>query len=419
MVQGIEGVGSMKVAVVLTRSVAVLALVLVAWSAQAGPQDRLLLQPLTEIGPDGSGYLSDPQPIRLASGVRDRMQYLSGTTKAIVACAYPLQPRCFSWTPIGVDALGLLSDMQAAGVSVTNIQNINIFQADGGAWHAAVTIGVHSPEHPDYWTVIAHAGPVGAGKPGEPPLAWRADTLLVGSFHAPADGNYDAKYYEEDGRLYLLYVRNVAPKPGLRNVIVLQPLRSFTAVASEATELLGLGDRYGELNSEWYADTKSKLVEAPWLARIGGKHALIYSTGAYLTPGYKAGVAWSDTLMPPPGGRYRKVLHPDPENIWHSAAGRDVHYLLQSEKPRWPNFTGGAVTGPGVAAAVRGPAGAWWLFFNGFAPGDMPHRPDGRVDGTHRRPFGVLLRAAVPSNRSVAEASDAEIATWLEPQRDQ
>lgn len=88
---------------------------------------------------------------------------------------------------------------------------------------------------------------------------------------------------------------------------------------------------------------------------------------------------------------------------------------MQSQKPRWPNFTGSAVIGPGVAAAVQGPEGGWWMFFNGFAPGDMPASPSGRVDGDHRRPFALRLRTAVPAGQSVARATDAELAEWLQP----
>ena len=148
---------------------------------------------------------------------------------------------------------------------------------------------------------------------------------------------------------------------------------------------------------------------------IGGKHALVYSTGSYLTPGYKAAVAWSDTLLPLPGGRYRKVLEPDPTHIWRSAAGRDVRYLVQSARPRWPNFTGESVVAPGVAAVTRGEQGGLWLIFNGFAPSDMPHRPGGQVDGTHRRPFAVQLIAKVPAAPPVAGGCDDELATWLTP----
>jgi hypothetical protein len=58
---------------------------------------------------------------------------------------------------------------------------------------------------------------------------------------------------------------------------------------------------------------------------------------------------------------------------------------LQSETPRWSNFSGRQVIGPGVAAAVQESSGPWWLYFNGFSPKDMPVGPNGKVEGAHRR----------------------------------
>jgi hypothetical protein len=150
------------------------------------------------------------------------------------------------------------------------------------------------------------------------------------------------------------------------------------------------------------------------MVRIAGKHALIYSTGSYLTSGYKAGVAWSDTLIPAPGRHYRKVLEADPTTLWDEPGGFEVRYLVQSAHPGWPNFTGAEVIGPGVASAVEGPDGDWRLFFDGFAPDDMRNE-QGKVEASHRRPFSVRLCVAVPPDQTVAEASDAELATWLAP----
>lgn len=406
-----------SMAIRLTAATAILAVGAVSGGssgAELSARARsLTIVPLTTVAADGSGYLADPQPIRRASSPVDGPQFLSGTTKAIIACPLPLSSHGCSWKPIRVDAAGLRPLIDAVGVTVTNIQNVDLFQADDGRWHAAVTIGVKSARHPRHWTVIAHAHPISPDEAGGPPLVWQADTLLSGDFTHPEEGNYDAKYYEEDGRLYLLYVRNTAPPPELRNVIVLQPMLSYTLAAGPAVTLLTPGDRYGELNSEWFANTQAKLVEAPWIAVIGGKHALVYSTGSYLTSGYKAGVAWSDTLVPMGKKHYRKVLEPDPQNVWGSAGGRDVHYLVQSARPRWPSYTGGEVVGPGVAALVQERPGAWWLFFNGFAPDDMPRLPNGRVNASHRRPFAMRLHAVVPADRSVVSVSDIELASWL------
>jgi len=378
---------------------------------------RLAIEPLTVIGPKGSGYLADPMPVHLAPGSDSRVQIMSGTTHAIIDCTYPISPGCFSWTPLSVAVGGdLQSKIDAAGATVTNFQNVDLFQDDSGKWHAAVTIDVISKSHPQHWTVVAHAHPTQLVESGLAPLGWSADTLLSGSFSDPAAGNYDAKYYEDGRQLYLLYVKNYVPEPKLRNEIVIQPMTSPTQPASvEPTVLLTPGDKDGGLVSEWYANTQAKLVEAPNIARINGKYALIYSTGAYLTSGYKAGVAWSDTLLPAPGHHYRKVLQPDVLGVWGTLGGLEVRYLVQSQKPRWPNFTDDQVIGPGVAAAVQSPTSVWWLYFNGFASNDMPVGNNGQVEGSHRRPYGLQLREAVPLDETVANASDAELATWLQP----
>ncbi len=168
------------------------------------PASSLAIQPMTTIGADGSGYFADPYPVRLAPSGGTRTQVFSGTTKAIMWCNYPVSARCFSWTPATVDAGALGAAIAAAGASFTNIQNLNAFQDDAGVWHAVAAIGVHSPTHPNHWTVLVHAHATAAAAPGIAPLAWSADTVLSGSFANPMDGNYDGKYFEDGGRLYLL-----------------------------------------------------------------------------------------------------------------------------------------------------------------------------------------------------------------------
>jgi hypothetical protein len=379
---------------------------------------QLAIQAMTTVKAGGEGYFSDPYPVHLSPYLGERLQIFSGTTKAIMICAYPVSERCFSWTPITVDAGSLHEKISAAGATITNFQNIDLFQDNAGVWHAVVAIGVHSKTHPDHWTVLVHAHPImDASHDAVPPLHWSADTVLTGSFSNRVDGNYDGKYFEERGQLYLLYVKNFVPKPALRNGIVIQPMLSPTQLAPEPPiTLLTPGDRYGELESEWYDHTPAKLVEAPYIVRIANKYALIYSTGAYQQVDYKAGVAWSDTLLPPEGARYRKVLKYDTQGVWGQPDRFEVRYLLQSQKPRWPNFTGAQVISPGVASAVQGPGGAWRLFFAGFDPDDRPLVSPGVAEADHRRPYFVQLRAAVPPGRAVAEASDAELATWLQPE---
>jgi hypothetical protein len=390
--------------------------------AQAQSNAPLPIQPMTSIGADGAGYLADPQPIHLAPSTTGDAQLLSGTTPAVVSCAYPLKPSSCSWTPIKM-SLGLLAQSISVPppglgrcpqgeVCFTNFQNIDLFQDDTGRWQAAVTIGVRTARHPRHWTFIAHAHPVGTGSGGAFPRSWAADTILHGSLSDPRQGNYDAKYFEDGGRLYLLYVDTIKPEPALRNAIFLQPLQSFTQPAPERrVMLLRPGTRYGAIRSEDFASTQAKLVEAPYISKIGGKYALVYSTGSYLTPGYKAGVAWSDTLLPQ-HGFYRKVLQLDEAGVWGRPGAHEVHYLVQSATPDWPNFTGPGVIGPGVASAIQAPSRAWFLFFNAYAADDMT-ASDGAVEANHRRPYYLRLQSNVPAGVSVSSASDAQLATWL------
>jgi hypothetical protein len=212
---------------------------------------RLLhIMPLTQVDGNGQGYMADPQPIRLAPMANSKVQYISGTTKALLRCEYPIRPNCFSWTPMSVNAGSLNEAITAAGAHVTNIQNTDIFQDNEGGWHAAITLGIASTSHPKHWTVIAHAHGVNAGADGMPPLIWSADKLLSGSFSEAGNGNYDGKYFEDNGHLYLLYVEGIAPPPNLRNAIVIQSMLSpETRAAVAPTVLLTTGDRQGELNS--------------------------------------------------------------------------------------------------------------------------------------------------------------------------
>ena len=76
--------------------------------------------------------------------------------------------------------------------------------------------------------------------------------------------------------------------------------------------------------------------------------------------------AWSDRLLPAPGGQYRKVLERNVQGVWGQPGRLKVRYLLQSQLPGWPNFTGGQVISPGVASAVQALGGAWSLYFAGF-----------------------------------------------------
>jgi len=171
----------------------------------------LAIQSMTTVSADGSGYFSDPSPVRLAPSNGGRTQVFSGTTKAIMSCEYPVSARCFSWTRVTVDAGALRATIAAADATVTNFQNLDVFQDNAGGWHAVLAIGVRSVAHPRHWTVLVHARPSTVGGPDRVPPAWSADSVLAGSFSHPKEGNYDGKYLLDGGRLYLLYVKNFVP----------------------------------------------------------------------------------------------------------------------------------------------------------------------------------------------------------------
>jgi hypothetical protein len=377
------------------------------------------IDPMTTVSAtDMSGYFEDPVAVRLAPSAGNSRIVFSGTTKATMTCAYPLSPRCFTWTRLTMDAGSLASQIQAAGDTITNFQNLNAFQADDGTWHAVLAIGVQSAAQPDHWTVLVHAHPAGGGGGGAMPLAWSADTVLSGSFSTRVDGNYDGKYFQNGSQLYLLYVKNFAPKPALRNGIVLQAMVSPTQLASSPlVTLLNTDSRFGPMVSENYANTQAKLVEAPYLTMIGGKWALFYATGAYRDVGYKTGVAWSDTLIPVDANtRYRKVLQQDAAGVWGQAGAWEVRYLFQSQISQWPNYTANTMFSPGVASVMLSPTSIWNAFFAGFDPNDRAFISPGVSDPTHRRPYFAHLNVAIPQGQTVTNATDAQLAGWLSPQ---
>lgn len=372
---------------------------------------RPTIEPMSLVADDGSGYFSDPYPVPLAGKKDSREWIVTGTTKAMMRCIAELTPRCFSWGRLKIGAGSLRPVITAAGATITNYQNLNAYRDEAGAWHAVLAVGVNNAAHPDYWTVLVHARPAGVIKSGALPLAWSADTILSGSFSTPEDGNYDGKYVRDHGRLYLLYVKNFVAKPALRNGAVLQPMRSPTEPGMTPAVTLLRPDEAFE--SERYGRSRAKLVEAPYIATVGGKYALIYSTGAYREAGYKVGVAWSDTLLPAKGGSYRKVAVAP--NLAGVGAGRhDIHYLLQSQDPCSGNFTGDRVISPGVASLVRDDRG-WAMLFAGFDPGDRPLLLPDVARADHRRPYFVRMVEHVDRARKVADASADDLAEWLQP----
>jgi hypothetical protein len=115
---------------------------------------------------------------------------------------------------------------------------------------------------------------------------------------------------------------------------------------------------------------------------------------------------------------YRRILEEDTNGVWGAPGHPEVHYLLQSQKEAWPNYVAAQVIAPGVPSIVQEPSGRYFLYFDGFLPGDTPQAPHTpknplNIDPTHRRPFFVPLRVAVPSDQSAGAATEDELKKWV------
>ena len=128
---------------------------------------------------------------------------------------------------------------------------------------------------------------------------------------------------------------------------------------------------------------------------------MAYSTGDYEEPDYKAGVAWSDTLLPANGGSYKRVFKLDTAGVWRQPNHEEILYLLQSEKSAWPNYVYSQVFAPGVPSITQDD-GRWYLYFAGLLPSDAPIQPGTQLfEPSHRRPFFVKLNVNIPASATV------------------
>lgn len=380
---------------------------------------RIAIEPMTKVHKQ-EGYFSDPYPIHFAPKLQDSVPLtFSGTTQKLLSCPGALRPECFQETTIEVNYDALKQQAQAANTKIASIAAIHPYQNRHGEWDMVLAMKVKSQaantdanaKQDQAWTVLAHATPIDRSSPV--PTSWKADKLLVGSFTTNQDANYNGKYFEDDGKLYLIYSKRLsARKEPARDGIVAQLMQSPTE----------LNEGNDSLNSELYFENGDdfKLVETGNITKINGKYAMAYSVGAYNKTNYKIGIAWSDTFLPRHGS-YRKILVPDPGGVWGNR-NPEVKYLLQSQKQNWPNYVAGKVVAPGVPSLVedkndmthkqRG-HNTWHLFFAGYAPDDHPLNNNGNFQGNHRRPYYTPIKVAVPDNITVDATSDSELAKWI------
>jgi hypothetical protein len=393
-----------------------------AMSGGSGPQTPALaagIHPLTQVvASPKAGYFSDPLPIHRALADGSYVPSLAGTTAQILACSN-FAAGCYTPSALTMTMSPSLRNQLPSGVTLAGYENYNVYQDNAGNWQMAVTRAVNnSAANPNNleWHVILHASPA-AGSPADPtgvPLSWVQDTLLVGSFTTRVGANYDGKYLEDNGRLYLIYSKNLQASPTMQDGIVAQLMTSATQPSSDSPTVLLPPETNsdGGYNSELLECQSStdhfKLIETGNIAVVSGKYAMAYSTGSYNTPCYKAGIAWSDSLL----GPYKKVLQPDPNNVWQNPTPEpEVLYLLQALQPAWPNYVSSTVQGPGVPSLVQYPAGTWYLYFAGYDP-SVPISA-GKFDPALRRPYVMRLNVAVPDGTTVAATPNEALSTWI------
>lgn len=281
-------------------------------------------------------------------------------------------------------------DVDYAGFpfKVAQIWGFIVHQHTDGSYHAYGTLHLGK-----FHTVIAYFQPQASARweKGKPITAWKFKRIVVGN-----PSRQDWKYYEskilvdENKTIYLMYVANT----GKDNFIFAQKMKSWSEIdKSSSPRILLKPEGY---RSEDRNDARGmQLVEGGSIFKWKGKYILLYSVGDFLLNNYKLGMAFSDSLIPPRGKTYRKVKLPDPKRIWGASAHKDeIVYLLQSQKPQWPNYCGNQVVGPGLGSIVmidKKP----WLFFHGYEPEGKKRNPENRF--VFRVPVTIAIDSGAPS----------------------
>lgn len=398
------------------------------------------IRPITTVDiTNHTGYFSDPYLVPFSGA---SSTYISGTTQKYLFCSGDLSPQCGQETPNSVDFSDMQTQAEQAGAQICSIAGLRPFQETSGLWDMVLVLHMDPIGNCDassHWNVLVHASP--NTRSTTPPVSWTADAVLVGSFSdSSAQANYDGRYFEDSGQLYLIYVKSLSISPQ-RFGLVAQAMVSPTTLDSTGPVLLlqPNPDNNDPLNSEGYSGLANsfKLVESGNITKINGKYVLVYSAGQYDKKTYKAAVAYSDTFLPAAGETYRKVTMPDPSGVWGNT-NDEVVYLLQSQEQNWTGYVASQVVAPGVATVVPvGPNGSFWrawaprsrsgvatvapvgpgswvLVFAGYAPNDTGSGPNGNTYlGSKRRPFYVDLNVSIPTDISVAQATETELASWI------
>lgn len=402
--------------------------VLLALTIGIHAQANITIQPLTDVDVDHhKGYFSDPYHVPYQNETR---VYISGTTHKYLECDGGLTPKCATLENNEDIQWNVTEELQQqlnkTKVQVCGVAGIHPFQTVSGnnkSWDAAVTL--HVQENDTIcdglkgWSVIVHASPKNLTTVDTPPLAWIGDKVLVGNFTAKPDANYDGKYFRTpEGKLFLIYEKNLHKKPMKRDGVVAWPMKDFMTPADpnqNATVLIAPDEGLNSENYHDHSDENFKLIENGNIRAINGKFIMAYSVAAYNRPTYKIAIAYSDTFLPAEG--YRKVMKKNPDQLWGSTKEKEVYYLLQADAQHdnW-HYVGNQIRAPGVATVAKiGANNSWVLTFHGYEVGDTGG--NGTLDyvGKHRRPFFIDLDVNVPTDTSVKDASDEDLQGWITP----
>ncbi len=247
------------------------------------------------------------------------------------------------------------------GPTPVQMWGFTLYKHTDGSYHAYATL-----HYGHFRTVIGHLVPDKDQKwsQGHPITDWRLDKILVGDVASGWDA-YDSKVIRDgDGTLYLVYVAHM-PDSTDNCIWAHRMLDPDNLDPSYKPRILLHPDGY---RSEDRNPGYMQLVEGANFTRIAGKYVMCYSVGDYLQDNYKLALAYSDSLIPPEGKYYHKVLVPDHRNLWgNPSPGKEVKYLLQSQIQGWPNYCRSIAAGPGVGSIVNS-NGRYWLVFHGYMP---------------------------------------------------
>ena len=238
------------------------------------------------------------------------------------------------------------------------------YKHDDGSWHAYGSIHIGG-----YKTFVCHFSPQGSKL--WPITDWQLDKVIVAGRSKTA---YESKVYSDNTGLYLIYVETLADG---NNHIMAQRLldpenvdTSFKARAILSPEGLRSEDRN--------QPGSMQIVEGPNISRVvtpnGSKYVMFYAVGDFARKNYKLGVAYSDTLIPAGGAKYKKPKSLDNNNAWSNPKPmNEVVYTLQTQIPGWFNYAGNILKGPGLGNLVKY-KGSYYAVFHALGSGPQRGR---------------------------------------------